>query len=197
VPPHEGPLGSPPPNKALQLASAVRGVLGPRRPELASLAGRLEAAGGGAAWATVSGQRRSQLSADPLGSVLRYSLPPEIKSSAGWCGGVSLPGSRASCSYRSVAGHLQRQALSRFAVSSGYAIPPAGCSKGRRRDGWCAHRWVPVLAGAGRFPLHGSARKYARSPVPAVRRRLGQRTRVGVLGGSRRSEACCLTRRCS
>jgi hypothetical protein len=30
-----------------------------------------------AGWATVSGQRRSQLSADPVGSVLRYSLPLE------------------------------------------------------------------------------------------------------------------------
>jgi hypothetical protein len=54
------------PNQALQLTSAVRGVPWPRRPELASLAGRLAPAGGGAPWATVSGQRRSQLSADPL-----------------------------------------------------------------------------------------------------------------------------------
>jgi hypothetical protein len=32
-----------------------------------ALAGRLVPSGGGAPWATVSGQRRSQLSADPLG----------------------------------------------------------------------------------------------------------------------------------
>jgi len=55
------------PNKALQLTSAGRGVSGQRRPLLASLAGRLVPSGGGAGWATVSGQRRSQLSADPLG----------------------------------------------------------------------------------------------------------------------------------
>jgi hypothetical protein len=59
---------SPPPNKALQLTSAGEGVTAQRRPLLASLAGRLEPSGGGARWATVSGQRRSQLSADPLGS---------------------------------------------------------------------------------------------------------------------------------
>jgi hypothetical protein len=37
-----------PPNKALQLTSAMRGVLRQRRPELAPLAGRLEPSGGGA-----------------------------------------------------------------------------------------------------------------------------------------------------
>jgi hypothetical protein len=55
------------PNQALQLTSAVRGVPRQRRPLLASLAGRLVPSGGGAAWATLPGQRRSQLSADPLG----------------------------------------------------------------------------------------------------------------------------------
>lgn len=54
------------PNKALQLTSASRGVPGQRRSLLASLAGRLEASGGSARRATVLGQRRSQLSADPL-----------------------------------------------------------------------------------------------------------------------------------
>jgi hypothetical protein len=52
--------------ESLQLTSARGGVMGQRRPRLASLVGRLEAAGGEAGWATVPGQR-SQLSADPLG----------------------------------------------------------------------------------------------------------------------------------
>ena len=59
--------------KALQLTSASRGVPGAAPPLLASLAGRLVLAGGGAPWSTVSGQRRSQLSADPLGSAKNYS----------------------------------------------------------------------------------------------------------------------------
>ena len=42
--------------------------MGQRRPLLASLAGRLVPSSGGARWVTVPGQRRSQLSADPLGS---------------------------------------------------------------------------------------------------------------------------------
>jgi len=57
------------PNKALQLPSAGAAVSWQRRPLLASLAGRLVLAGGGAWWATVPGQRRSQLSADPLGGL--------------------------------------------------------------------------------------------------------------------------------
>ena len=54
------------PNKALQLTSAW-GVTGQRLPLLASLAGWLVLAGDAARSATVAGQRRSQLSADPLG----------------------------------------------------------------------------------------------------------------------------------
>ena len=56
-----------PPNKALQLTSAGSGVLKHRRPELTSLAGRLVPPGDGAGWATLAGQRRSQLRADSLG----------------------------------------------------------------------------------------------------------------------------------
>jgi hypothetical protein len=63
-----------PPNKALQLPIAGVAVSWHRRPLLASLAGRLVLAGGGAWWATVPGQRRSQLSADPLGG--RIGQPP-------------------------------------------------------------------------------------------------------------------------
>ena len=43
----------PPPDKALQLTSAGDGVLGQRRPALASLAGRLLPSGGAAPWATL------------------------------------------------------------------------------------------------------------------------------------------------
>jgi hypothetical protein len=144
-----------------------------------------------------AGQRRSQLSADPLGSVLRYSLPLEWKSLAGWGEGVPLPTYWAQRPCRPVAGHLQRQALRRFAASSGSASPSAGCSWGRRRGRRCASCRVLVPSGAS------ASRPTARAARPHGSNRFS-RTVVSaclnwsnVLGGSRRSVARCLTRRCS
>jgi hypothetical protein len=187
------PLSGPPPNKALQLPSAAQAFRAtPPRARWRSQVGSCPLAAGPRGLpsrsAALAAERRSVRQRSQV-------VHPSRDQESCWLGGgVSLPGFLAWCSHRSLAGHLQRRALGRFAASSGPATQPAGCAKGRRRDGCCAHWSVPVFAGAKRFPLRGFARKYVRSQAPAVRRRLGQRKGRGLLGGSRRSEALCLTR---
>jgi hypothetical protein len=160
--------------------------MGQRRPLLASLAGRLVPSGGGGRWATVSGQQRSQLSADPLGSPEESLLQEKEFCWLGWWhsgAGSSWPSAVPGPASR-VGGVRERQHVP--------SVSSTGCS---------AHAASPVLPfilvsrGAGNLvPRPGSLPAEPRSGRTAARSpglRGVRSSPAARVGGARRAVRRC------